>query len=395
MKTVRVYGLAATLLTVVNPGAGAQAETVKVGVISTFSGGYARWGDQFKQAIAVFQKHNGDSVNGNKIEIVYRDDMGPDPARSKQLAEELIQREQVQFIAGFPWSPNATGVAPVVTEAKIPTILFNAAASVVTRQSPYFVRVSFTLPQLAAPVGAWAAKNGIKTAMTVVADFPAGVDAEVYFAKAFKAGGGDILGGVRTPLATTDFKQPFEQVLQRKPDALFISGPTGPGSIGMVRGWAELLKPAGIKLLATNEITELYLPDYGPGAVGIVSAAHYTENNGSELNKKLRADLTAMFGPSAIPDIATVATYDGMQVIYRIVDKLGPRFAAADAMKLVAGMSFESPRGGAILIDPQERDIIQDIDIRRVEERGGKPVNVAFDRIKAVKDYWKEDNPAK
>lgn len=395
MNTCGRVVLAAALLAFPAVATGVHAETVKIGVISTFSGGYARWGEQMKQAIAVYQKQNGDSVNGNKIEIVYRDDMGPDPARSKQLAEELIQREQVQFIAGFPWSPNATGIAPVVTAAKVPTVLFNAAASVVTRQSPYFVRVSFTLPQLAAPVGSWAAKNGVKTAMTVVADFPAGVDAEVYFAKAFKAAGGDIVGSIRTPLATTDFKPTFERVLQSKPDGLFVSGPTGPGSIGMVRGWAEVLKPAGIKLFATNEITELLLPDYGPGAVGIVSAAHYTENNDSDLNKKLRADLTAMFGAGAIPDIATVATYDGMHLIYQVVAKLGPRFNADEAMKLMAGLSFASPRGGTIMIDPKERDIVQDIDIRRVEERGGKPVNVAFDKVPMVRDLWKDDNPAK
>jgi branched-chain amino acid transport system substrate-binding protein len=392
--SVKFAGIWAIGLTLTFSGT-VSAETVKIGVIGTFSGGYARWGEQFKQAIAVYQKQHGDAVNGNKIEIVYRDDEGPNPARSKQLVEDLINQDKVQFIAGFPWSPNATAIAQVVTDAKMPTILFNAAASVVTRQSPYFVRVSFTLPQLASPVGAWAAKSGIKTAMTAVADFPAGVDAEVYFAKAFKAGGGQILDSMRTPLSMTDFRQSFERVLQKKPDVLFISGPTGPGSIGMVRAWAETLKPAGIKLMATNEITELYLPDYGPAAVGIVSAAHYTENNKSDLNTKMRADLTAMFGPAAIPDIATVATYDGMHVIYEIVGKLGPRFNADDAMKLVAGMAFDSPRGGRIMIDPKERDIVQDIDIRRVEDRAGKPTNIAFDKVPMVKDLWKEDNPVK
>jgi branched-chain amino acid transport system substrate-binding protein len=254
----------------------ACAETVKVGVIGTFSGGYARWGEQFKQAIAVYQKEHGTSVNNNPIEIVYRDDMGPDPARSKELVADLIDREKVQFIAGFPWSPNASAIAPAITDARMPTILFNAAASAITRQSPYFVRVSFTLPQLAVPLGEWAAKHDIKRAVTVVADFPAGIDAEVYFAKAFRAGGGEILESIRTPLATTDFKPTFERVAQRNPDALFISAPTGPGSIGMLKAWAELLKPACVKLLDTNEITELYLPDYGPAAVGVISAVHYT-----------------------------------------------------------------------------------------------------------------------
>jgi branched-chain amino acid transport system substrate-binding protein len=372
----------------------AFADTVKVGVIGTFSGGYARWGEQFKQAIAVYQKENGTSVNNNPIEIVYRDDMGPNPARSKELIADLIDREKVQFIAGFPWSPNASAIAQAITDARMPTILFNAAASAITRQSPYFVRVSFTLPQLAVPLGEWAAKNDIKRAVTVVADFPAGIDAEVYFAKAFRAGGGEILESIRTPLATTDFKPTFERVAQRKLDALFISAPTGPGSIGMVKAWAELLKPAGVKLLATNEITELYLPDYGPAAVGVISAVHYTETNDSAANKAMRADLSAMFGPKAVPDIATVAAFDGMHIIYKVVEKLGPRFNPDDAMKLMAGMSFASPRGGTITIDPLERDIVQDVDIRRVDDVGGKPVAVPFDRIKSVKDAWKADHPA-
>src|SRR5262245_58049161 len=161
----------------------ACAETVKVGVIGTFSGGYARWGEQFKQAIAVYQKQNGTSVNNNPIEVVYRDDMGPNPARSKELIADLIDKEKVQFIAGFPWSPNAAAIAQAITDAKMPTILFNAAASAITRQPPYFVRVSFTLPQLAVPLGKWAAEHDIKRAVTAVADFPAGIDAEIYFAK--------------------------------------------------------------------------------------------------------------------------------------------------------------------------------------------------------------------
>lgn len=372
----------------------AGAETVKVGVIGTFSGGYARWGEQFKQAIAVYQKQHGASVNNNAIEILYRDDTGPNPGHAKELVADLIERDKVQFITGFPWSPNALAIAQAITDAKIPTILFNAPASAITRQSPYFVRVSFTLPQLAMPLGEWAAKNGIKSVVTVVTDFPAAIDAEIYFAKAFRAGGGDILESIRTPLAATDFKPQFERVAQKKPDALFMSAPTGPSSIAMVRTWADLLKPIGIKLLATNEITELYLPDYGPGAVGVISAVHYTETNDSAANKAIRADLAAMFGPQAAPDIATVAAFDGMHVIYKVVEKLGARFNPDDAMRLMAGMSFASPRGGTITIDPQERDIIQDVDIRRVEEAAGKPVNVPFARITTVKDAWKIDHPA-
>ena len=177
-KWLAAIGAAATIALLTGT---ACADTVKVGVISTFSGGFARWGEQFKQAIEVYQAQHGKTVNGHTIEIVYRDDGGPDPAKARQLAEELILREKVQFVAGFPWSPNALAVAELVTEAKMPTVIFNAATSVITRRSPYFVRTSFTLAQDTVPIARWAAKNGIKTVVIAVADYAPGHDAESFF----------------------------------------------------------------------------------------------------------------------------------------------------------------------------------------------------------------------
>ncbi|MCC6949407.1 MAG: ABC transporter substrate-binding protein [Bradyrhizobiaceae bacterium] len=372
----------------------ASAETVKVGVISTFSGGFARWGEQMKRGIEIYQKHHGDSVKGNKIEIVYRDDTGPVPDKARQLAEELILREKVQFIAGFPWSPNALAVADVVTEAKVPTIIWNAATGVITRRSPYFVRTSFTLPQVAYPMGVWAGKNGVKTAITAITEFAPGVDAETFFIKAFKENGGQVLESIRMPLSTTDFSPFFERILNAKPDALFMFGPGGPSSQGIIATWASRLRPAGIKLLATNEIQEIDLVGVGKNGIGAISTGHYTETNDNELNKRMWADMKAMYGEKAIADIAMVATYDGMEMIYRVVEKLGPRAKPEDIMQMMSNMSFPSPRG-RLVIDPKERDVVNDVDIRKVDESGGRVTNVAFDKVPSVKDPWKEANPAK
>ena len=280
----------------------AAADTVKVGVIGVFSGGFARWGEQFKQAIEVYQKHNGNTVNGHTIEVLYRDAGGPDPAKSRQLAEELILREKVQFIAGFAFTPNALAVAQLVTEAKVPTVIFNAATAVVTRRSPYFVRVSFTLPQDTAPVAEWAPKNGIKKVVTVVSDYAPGHDAEDTFLKTFKANGGEIAESIRVPLSTTDFAPFFERVLNQKPDAMFMFGPGGPASVSMINTWASRLKPAGIQLLTTNETQEIDLPRIGKSALDAIGSSHYTETVDNPLNKRLRADLVAMFGNDRIPD---------------------------------------------------------------------------------------------
>lgn len=370
----------------------AAAETVKVGVLGVFSGGFARWGEQFQQAIAVYQKHNGDSVNGNKIEIIYRDVGGSDPAKSRQLTEELILREKVQFIGGFAFTPNALSVAQLVTEAKVPTVIFNAATSVITRRSPMFVRVSFTLSQDTAPLAAWAPKNGIKRVVTIISDYAPGHDGEAVFIKVFKENGGEILESIRAPLATTDFAPFFERVIPHKPDAIFLFGPGGPASVGMINTWAARLKPAGIQLMTTNETQEIDLPKIGKASLDAIGSSHYTETVDNPLNKKLRADLEAMFGKDRVPDTATVSAYDGIHMIYQAVAKLGPRPNPEEAVKFMASMKFDSPRG-PIEMDPKTRDIIQNVYLRRVVEKDGRLVNANFHTVPMVKDPWKEWNP--
>jgi branched-chain amino acid transport system substrate-binding protein len=374
-------------------GAGAAvADTVKVGVIMSSSGPFARWGEQFRQAIEVFQKQNGTSVDGHTIEVIYRDDGGPNPVRAKQLAEELVLRERVQFLAGFVFTPNALAVADLITEAKMPTVIFNAATGMITTKSPYFVRTSHTIPQAARPIGEWAARNGIKRVVTAVSDYAPGHDAEEYFSKAFKAGGGQVIESMRIPLATTDFSPFFERILQQKPDAVFVFGPGGPPTVGLINTWAMRLKPAGIRFLGTAETQQIDLPKIGPAALGVVTSFHYTETVDNPLNKALWADLQKMFGKDTVPDLASVGAYDGMRLIYEAVRKHGSKVTGDQAIATWRGMKFDSPRG-PIMIDPKTRDIVENIYMRRVEERDGKLVNINFQTIPMVKDPWKEEHP--
>ena len=387
----RMIGLCASVALLALTGA-AAAETVKVGVVAPFSGGFARWGEQFQQAIAVYQKQHGDTVNGHKIEVVYRDVGGPDPAKSRQLTEELVLREKVQFMGGYAFTPNALSVAQLVTEAKIPTVIFNAATSVITRRSPMFVRVSFTLSQDTAPLAAWAPKNGVKRVVTIISDYAPGHDGESVFIKVFKENGGQILESIRVPLATTDFAPFFERIIPHKPDAIFLFGPGGPASVGMINTWAARLKPAGIQLMTTNETQEIDLPKIGKASLDAIGSSHYTETVDNPLNKKLRADLESMFGKDRIPDTATVSAYDGIHMIYQTVAKLGPRPNPEAAVRFMSEMKFDSPRG-PIQIDPKTRDIIQNVYLRRVVEKNGRLENANFATVPMVKDPWKEWNP--
>ena len=370
----------------------ALANTVKVGVVATFSGPFARWGQQFQQAIEVYQKQHGKVVNGTTIEVIYRDDGGPDPVRAKQLVQSLILRDKVNFLGGLVFTPNALAVADLVTEAKIPFVLFNSPTAVVTRKSPYFVRTSHTIPSVAEPIAKWAVDNGVKRVVTAVSDYTAGYDAEAAFIGAFKAAGGTVIESIHIPLATTDFAPFFERVAGDHPDALFIFGPGGPPTVGMINTWAARLKPQGIRLLCTAETQQIDLPKVGPAALGVVSAFHYTETVENPLNVALKADLKAMFGPDTVPDLATVGAYDGMELIYRAVAKFGPKVTSDEAMSLWKGIAFDSPRG-PMKIDEKDRDIIQNIYLRQVEEHDGKLVNINIATFPMVRDPWKDRHP--
>src|SRR5579883_3340423 len=151
---------------------GATAQTVKVGIINTYSGPFAEPGSLIDRGITLYMKqHEKDLPPGVKIELIKRDDTGPQPDVAKRLAQELITRDQVQLLAGIVYTPNALAVAPLVTEAKVPLIVMNASTPVITMKSPYIARVSFTLWHSSYPLGQWAAKHDIKTAYTAVSDY--------------------------------------------------------------------------------------------------------------------------------------------------------------------------------------------------------------------------------
>src|SRR5688572_3298435 len=254
---------AATAAAMVLSTQAASADVVKVGLIADFTGAFATWGTQFQQAIEAYQAVNGKTVKGpdgktHEIQFVYRDNASAGPDKTKQLAEELVLREKVKMLAGFDLSPHAMAVGEIATQAKIPVVIMNAATASITRGSPFYVRVSMTIPQHVQPLAQWAYDNGIRKVYTLVSDYAPGHDAENYFTRTFKQKGGEILGSARSPITETNYGVYLEKVLQAKPDALYMFQPAGSPSVALVRAFAERgLKAAGIKLLGTGETQEI------------------------------------------------------------------------------------------------------------------------------------------
>ena len=381
--------LAAAMASAVAFGAtGAHAQnTIKVGAVLEVTGPFASLAKQMTNGMQLYMKQHGDTVAGKKIELIIRDSTGAQPDIARRLTQELIARDNVDFIVGFALTPNALAAAPVVTEAKKPTIIMNAATSVIVSRSPYMTRVSMTLPQVTQPIAEWAFKNNIRKVFTLVADYGPGLDAEATFKKAFTAAGGQIIGEVRTPFANPDFGPFIQRIKDAAPEATFIFLPAGEQAIAFMKGFQERgLGQAGIKLIGPGDVVEDdVLEAIGDVALGAITSHHYSMAHESPQNAAYVKAYTDAYGATARPNFMSVAAYDGMAMIYEVARKLNGVIDGDKAMAVIKGMKLDSARG-AISIDPETRDIIQTVYVRRVEKKNGRLFNVEFDKVVDVKD---------
>ena len=332
-------------------------------------------------------QQNGDKVGGKTIEIVRKDTGGPAPDVAKRLAQELVVRDGVDIIAGFALTPEALGAADVATQAKKLMVVMNAATSVVTEKSPYIVRTSVTIPQINYAFGKWAfEKGGVKQAYTLVADYGPGHDAEKSFAKGFTEAGGTIVGSDKTPVANPDFSAFVQRVKDANPEAVYIFVPGGgqPAAIGKALSERGLTPPA-TKIFGQGELTHPEaLESMGENARGIVTTFHYTLEREEPLNNAFVAAFREA-NNGRNPDLFSVGGYDGMHLIYEALKKTNGDASGDALVEAAKGMAWDSPRG-PISIDPETRDIVQNVYIREVQEVGGKLQNVIIDTIENVKD---------
>jgi branched-chain amino acid transport system substrate-binding protein len=368
------------------------AQTVKVGLINTYSGPMASNGDQIEKAINLFMKSGQCKLPaGVKLEIIKRDDTGINPETAKRLATELIVRDKVQLLTGVVWTPNALSIAPLATEAKVPFVIMNAGTAMITERSPYIARTSFTLWQSSYPMGTWAAKK-FKTAYVAVADFGPGHDAQEAFTKAFTAAGGKVIGTVRMPPPTSDFAPFLQRVKDAKPDALFVFVPAGKSATALIKGFGELgLAQAGIKLIGPGDIvTDEELPNMGDVPIGVMTMFHYSAAGERPANKAFVAAYQKEYGPNAWPNFISVGAWDGMQAICDVVAAQGGKVDGDKTMLLLRGWKNPNSPRGPIEIDPRTRDIVQNEYIRETRKVGGILKNVELETIPMVKDPWKE-----
>jgi branched-chain amino acid transport system substrate-binding protein len=369
-------------------GTAASADVIKVGVIGTMSGPYALFGQNFKMGIDAWVAEHGKKVGDHEIEFIYRDEEAPNPAKSKALAQELLVKDKVQYLAGLYFTPDAMAVAPLLEESRTPMIVLNAATSAIVEKSPYIVRTSFTMWQNTVPAAKVATKNGAKKVAIAVSDYGPGVDAEAAFKKTFEADGGTITEAIRMPLSTTDFSPIMQRIKDSGADTIFTFLPAGPPTLGFVKAYIDNgLKAAGVKLMSTGDVvTEPDLPNIGDSGIGILSTYHYAVSHDSPENKAFLAQLVKGGAKLEEVTMTSVAAYDGARLIYKMIEATGGQRDPEKAVAAVKGMKWVSPRG-PVSIDPDTRHIRQNVYLREVAKQDGKLINKELQTFDAQPDW--------
>jgi branched-chain amino acid transport system substrate-binding protein len=381
---------AATLLIIVlafPTGRSRAEEVVKVGIVMPMTGSFAAAGRQVLAGIRLFTQQHVDSVAGKKIQLIVRDDASI-PELSKRVAQELIVTDKVSVIGAGP-TPNALAIAPLSREARIPVVLMISGTSFVTEASPYIVRTSFTLGQQSGIVADWAVKNGSRRAVVVHSDFAPGSEASRVFVDRFTNGGGQILEIIKVPLANPDFAPFLQRARDLHPDTLFVFVPANGQSGIFARQFVERgLDKAGIELIGTGDLTDDEdLAGMGDAMLGTVTAGFYSALHPSATNKAY-VEAFERANPTFRPNFLSVSGYDGMRLIYSALEKSRGSTEGDVLVGAMKGMTWESPRG-PMSIDPDTRDVVHNIYVRRVERINGELYNHEFATFESVKDPLK------
>ena len=386
-----LYGLALALAA----SAPAAAETVKVGVVMTYSGGGAQFAQQIERAMNLYLEREGNAKLGeHRIELVKRDAKNPGGDAAKTAVQELIVREDVDLLTGFVFSPNIIASAPLIDQAKVPTLVLNAATAWIPSLSPYIARVSMTMWQTGYPMGSYAAeKLGCATAAVGYTDYPPGKDALAAFQLGFEQAGGELVDAVPMggPAEVPDFTPFMQRVKDAAPDCFFVFVPSGNHVAAVFKTYTDLgMRAAGVRLIGPGDLTQdTELQGLGQDAVGVVTLGQYQADLEVGSNPEFVAAWREAYGEDSTPDFMAAAGYDGMAAIVDAVVEQDGKIDPDRTMEIWAGWTHDGPRG-TVMIDPETRDIVQDMKVNEVYAEDGRLKMRTLDVIPQVKDPCKE-----
>jgi branched-chain amino acid transport system substrate-binding protein len=336
-------------------GTASNTGSLKLGLLSGFSGPYAAFGPDMAGSIELYlDQHNG-VIAGIKPTVIQEDE-GATPQDALLKARKLVEQDRVNVLLGLVSSANALAVRDLLDSARMPTIITNAGADDLTgsKRSPYIVRVSFSSWQAGAPSGKWAFQQGWKNVMAFAPDYAAGYEQLAGFEDAFQQAGGTVTEKVFPPLGNSDYAPFLAKIKSGNPDAVwgFFAGADQIKWVQQYQQFVGDSVPLFGNILSRNaaEAIGKTVAVVKMGAIG------WDEGIDNPLNQQFVADFMKKFNRHN--DFGSY-TYDAMGLLDKVLTDLQGN---TDPDKLVQALNgvttFQSIRGD-IQIDPDSHGLIQ------------------------------------
>ena len=328
MKRILTTAIAMSLATAVP----ALADTVKVGYMTTLSGGAGIIGKQMQNAVNLAMEHTGGKLGGMDAEVIFVDDQRK-PDVAKQLANRLVKSDKVDVVAGVIWSNLMMAIHKPVTRSGTLLISSNAGPSPIAGSGCHenFVSTSWQNDQTPEGMGKYMQDAGIKSVYLMAPNYQAGKDMLSGFKRHYK---GDVVAEVYTQLGQSDFQAELSTLRAAKPEATFIFQPGGMG-INFVKQWNQAGMDSVSKLYTVFTVDGVSLPALKDTALGVVSTQTWSPDLDNAMNKKFVADYKAKFG--GYPSFYAAQAYDTMMAIDYAAGKAGSSDSAAMRAVLAKG----------------------------------------------------------
>jgi branched-chain amino acid transport system substrate-binding protein len=362
------------------------ADPIKIGVVLPYVPPFGVYSKAVEITMKMALEEEGGAVAGRKIELLFEDDENKPPTAIAK-SKKLILNDKVDVVIGGLASNLAVPMAPVMIENKIPFVVVNAGASVLTQSqcNPWVVRISFSNDQIVRPSGKWLYDRGIKTAYIMAADYTGGHDIARNFQQAFEAVGGKVVGTDFAPLNTTDFGPHLAKAKAAKADTVYNFFP-GALAIQFVKQYHQFGLKSDKRLTGPVwTVSPIFAAAQKEAAIGFVGPINYIYTIDTPENKRFVEAYRAKSG-GQVPDEVSVNGYDAVKFTVKALAALnGKTDDKAAFMREFVKVSYTGPRG-LIQIDPKTHNVIQDIYMVEVRDKGGQPDFAIVDVIKREQD---------
>jgi branched-chain amino acid transport system substrate-binding protein len=361
------------------------AEPVKIGYAISMSGVFASYGEDLRDGLNLYLDKIGHKAGGREIKIIIEDIGSNQVNRALDVGRKMIQKNNIDILAGVIDTGSAYALAALVEKYKIPFVISNAGADDLTQRkaSPYIIRISFSNSGGSHPLGVWAYEKGYRKAVVMGSDYGAGYEHVGGICQTFKKMGGKIIQEIWPPLGNQDFA-PYLANINREADVVMVFFAAS-DALRFVKQYEDYGLKKKIPLIGKGYyLDDNMLPRMAESAEGHISESHWCFLLDNPENKEFDAAYIKKYGrrPTNISEQGYVT---GM-VIAKALEKTRGQIKGAEFVKVMRSLELKAPRG--LIKFDKYGGVIQTYYIRKVEKVKDEWQSVPFKSYPGVSQFW-------